>query len=1022
MIHLHVHTPYSLLDGYGRSKEYVERAIELNQPAVAISDHGVLYGAYEHYKACNSRGVKPIIGCEVYITPDHTIKDKKVLSELPFDNSHLVLLAKNNIGLKNLFELATKAMLDGFYSKPRLDDGLLRQHSEGLIALSGCLGGQIPRLILRGEIETAKAVISSYQGIFGDFYLEMQANTLPQQAFVNNVLQQLSVEMNVPLVVSCDCHYVNQEDGIIHKQFTRLGKNMDTAEDGTTDDAWDSFYKDTWMMSDDQILALGIPQVAIDNTHIVADMCNVAISTTDFHMPNFDIPPDHTLDSYLIHLAWNGLFTKYLEEDFDLAVYSERLLYELDVITSKGYAGYFLIVHDLIQEAARISLTGPGRGSAAGCLVSYVIGITKVDPIKHGLLFERFLNPERPSMPDIDLDVDSEVRQELIEYLCNKYGHDNVCQIATVTTLQSKFALKDAARVSGIDFSLINSITRTMPDAYNIAEAIELDNDFAAHAEEHKDMFKLAQRFEGTPRQIGVHAAGVVVAPDKLTNFIPLARGKNSEIISQFDKDTMEELGLLKIDLLGLKTLGVINKSLRFIRQNHGIDLDINKVPLDDTRTLRLISSGRTVGVFQLESPGMQNVFIKINNIDFNTLIAGIALYRPGPMALIGRYTNAVNGYSVVEYSVPELEPILKDTYGVIIYQEQTMRIATDLAGFTPGQADLLRKAIGKKKIEVMEESLGKLVNGNPAENIPGMIAMGIPQEQAEQLADDIRSFASYGFNKSHACSYAMLAFQTAYLKAHYPTEFMCANLCVYYDDQNKFPKYLEETKRMGIPIMSPDVNYSEENFSIKSGAIIYGLAPIKGMSIDSARVLIENRPINDIQELSDLPKRYTNKKVLSALAFSGALDNITDGNRIRAFTELLTLRKDKADPPLFNERIKYELEYDTLKVLISGHPLADIAKVTDWQLLETGQTVDLYCLIKSIKEHRVKSTGRPMAFLLVETLEGPREVVIFSSVYETLPKLENDMVVKVALRKSKDTIVVNKLTVSKKYNKKKDD
>lgn len=1026
MIHLHVHSPYSLLDGFGESKKYIDRALELGQNALAITDHGVLFGIYDHYKECIEKNIKPIIGCEVYVTPDHTHKNKKELDELAFDNCHLVLLAKDNEGLQNLFELISISQLKGFYYKPRVDKELLRRYSSGIIALSACLAGEIPQLILRGAIEEAKQTITEYKSIFSNFYLEVQPNNIPEQAIVNNMLYQLSEETNTPLVVTCDCHYVRQEEGVYHKQFIKLGMG---SKNEAWDEIWTSVYSDTWMKSDQEVLAMGIPQEAIDNTHAIAEMCNVTIDTNDVHMPIFQVPEEYTLDSYLIHLVHNGLFSLTLEEEIDLDAYLDRVEYELEIIINKGYSGYFLIVRDIVLEASRRAHVGPGRGSAAGCLVSYLIGITKIDPIKHGLLFERFLNPERPSLPDIDIDIDSNIRQDIIDYISDKYGAENVCQIITFGTLQSRLALKDAAHVLGVDYDLVNNITKELPtppqdgSKYTIEDAIRDNPNIAKVADEHKNMFELAIQFEGIPRHAGIHAAGIVIAPDKLTKYVPLARGKKEEVVSQFSKDILEELGLVKIDLLGLKTLSVIGQTLKLIRENQDIEVKIDRISLENPKTLALLSSGKTNGVFQLESPGMQSIFKKVNKVTFDTLVAGVAMYRPGPMQQIDKYISAVNGYSAVEYIVPELEPILQDTYGIIIYQEQTMRIATDLAGFTPGQSDMLRKAIGKKKAEVMNPELDKLLNGSQEENIPGMLAKGIPQIEAERIVEMIRSFASYGFNLSHACSYATLSFETAYLKVHYPLEYMCALLNVYSGDKDLLQKYLEEAREMGILLLPPNINLSKVGFSILDGAILYGLEPIKGMGVDSSKLLVANQPFNSLEEITKLPKSIISKKVLTALTFSGALSPLSNASRAQIFQELLDLREDtKSKSPVSNKKEEYSMENDLLKTTFTEHILEGIATRTNWSNISQYQDTTLFCIIISVKKIKQKD-GRPMCYLGVDTLEGPRNFTVFADVYEKIEEaLKKDLIIKASIRqniyKEKINYIVKKIKILKKYNK----
>ncbi len=1024
-VHLHVHTCYSLLDGLGRPKKLARRASEMGQTAIAITDHGVMYGTIEHYKACQEIGIKPIIGCEMYVTKDHTVKDKALLSELPYDNCHLVLLAMNDEGHENLRRLVSLSMLKGFYYKPRVDFNLLQQYSSGIIALSGCLAGEVPQLLLRGEYEEAKELAFGYRDTFNGYFLEIQANNIPEQAIVNELLKQLSEETKIPLVATCDTHFVLQEDGKIHKNFTILGSAKSKGED-----RWESIYAHAWLKSEEEMLSMGMPQEALDNTQAIAEMCNITIPMGTFHMPEFIVPEGYTLNTYLSKLCQDGLFQRAMETNIDvtdICFYSERLEYELSVINGKDLSGYFLIVQDFVNEAkSRGIYVGPGRGSAAGSLVSYVLKITNVDPLAHGLLFERFINPDRPSMPDIDVDIMDERREEIIQYLSDKYGTNNVCQIITFGSMLSRMVLKDAGRILDIDFDIINALTKSIPviegKPYTIDQAVHEIHEIAEAEIAYPELFELARELEGLPRQAGTHAAGVVVTPDELVKYFPLARGKEGEALSQFDKNTIEDLGCLKIDLLGLKTLTIMKIAIDLINERYGYRLDLDNLPLRDKKTLDLISSGKTVGVFQLESEGMQHIFKELNNVTFGALVAGISLYRPGPLKLIPTYISGYNGYRNVEYLTPELEPILDETYGVILYQEQTMKIATDLAGYTPGQSDMLRKSIGKKSPEIMARELDKLVNGSAEEGIPGMIANGIPLAIAEQIAILIERFASYGFNKSHGTGYALLAYQTAYLKAHFPLEFMCALLTVASDNSDKTKKYIHEAKRMGIKILVPDINKSDIKFTIDGDAIRFALSAVMNVGPNVATYITKTQPFDSLENLvSSLPKRQLNKKTITSLALSGALDQFGN-NRMAILQEALRYRDEKIDMTeevsKFDERAKLGYENSLLGSFISGHPLQSVAKPVNWDVIEERKPFDVFGMIMEIKQVNTKK-GDPMAFVEIETLEGKKLITIFTKVYATCRgEIAPGLIAKIKLVKDKAGLVVREIYIPKRVNK----
>lgn len=739
--HTHVHSYYSLLDALSSPDTLASKAKELGQPALAITDHGVMYGVFEHQKACLAHDIKPLFGTEFYVTTDHMIKDK---NDIKYD--HLICIAMNDIGYKNLIQLSSIASIDGFYYKPRIDNTLLEKYSEGLICQSACIAGSIPRAIINNDLKTAEYITSYYKNLFKDrFFLEIQANNIPEQLLVNETLTNLSDMFSIPLVATSDVHYAEHRLGPTHKSFTTLGKN-------TENEIWEQVYAHCWLKSEDE-MKIYVSQESIDNTIHIANMCNVLIKTGELHFPEFEVPSGYTLDTYISKLCTDALFRYALKNDININTYLKRLDYELTVITSKGLSGYFLIIWDFLNYARSKNIDiGPGRGSAAGSLVSFLLHITELDPIKYHLLFARFLNPERPSMPDIDLDIDPDGEEDIINYLRQKYGFNNLCNIATFGKLKSRQALKDAGRILGYDFDEINKITKQIPvfdgEPVTIQEAIDTQTDIKKASQEHPDLFELAQELANVPKSFGMHAAGIIITPEELTEYIPLTRGKDDKITSQFDKDMVEEQGLLKIDLLKLRTLKTKKLVLENIIKNQNIQIDLNDIPLNDPKTLELIGSGNTVGVFQLESNGMQKIFKDLLKTTFDSLVDGVALFRPGPLSLLPTYISRANGYSHIDYIIPELEPILKDTYGVILYQEQTMRIATDLAGFTPGQSDGFRKAVGKKDKKTMEKEIQKLIYGSDEENIPGMIRKGIPEEKANVIAEMIESFASYGFNK----------------------------------------------------------------------------------------------------------------------------------------------------------------------------------------------------------------------------------------------------------------------------------
>lgn len=1015
-VHLHTHSRYSLLDGLNSPEVLAKRAAALGQPALAITDHGVMYGIVDHYEACTKAGIKPILGIEFYVTSDHTVKDKNDTK-----NFHLIALAANDVGYRNLIKLATISRLNGFYYKPRIDLELLEQYNEGIIVLSACLAGQIPQSIMANDIGSAKCLTSYFKQLFPDrFFLELQANRIPEQILVNDHLMLLSNEFKVPIVATSDIHFASEADGRIHRSFTILGKNKDD---------WDATFADAWLKSEEE-MKLIVPQEAINNTVDVANMCNVTLEMGVMHLPNYVVPQGYNLDSYVSKLCSDALFAYAVKSNIDIDTYLRRLQYELNTIFQKSLSGYFLIVQDFVRYARTSNIpVGPGRGSAAGSLVSYLLGITKIDPLKYDLLFERFLNPERPSFPDIDIDIAPTGEAQVMQYLYDTYGADNVCNVATYGKLKSRQALKDAGRVLGIDFATVNAFSTKIPmhdgNPYTISQAIDAVHDVKVASEAYPELFELAMEFEDIPKSIGMHAGGVVITPEALTNFVPLTVGKENKVMSQFDKDMLEKQGLLKFDLLKIRTLTAQKYALDFIKANHGIDLDLDSLSTDDPATLALVNSGNTIGVFQLESTGMQRIFKDLNDVTFGTMIDGIALYRPGPLALIPSYISGHNGTRHIDYALPQLEPILQDTYGIILYQEQTMRIATDLAGFSPGQSDGFRKAIGKKKKDVMEKEIHKLVYGDSGENIPGLIANGITEAQALTLADMIEKFASYGFNRSHSAAYAMLAYQMAWLKAHYPVEFMAAQL-IGANKKTKFSTpYLYETKRMGIPLLPPDLNKSKDCYSIEGNSIRFGFNALRDVGASIAEELMSAQPFKDLAQLVNFKgsdNRKLNKKVITALALSGALHDFNP-DPVGAFIDCMILRREpKFDPVAVRAALNATSLSEHEKNYLGGinirhNPLLGIAKPTNWSEIGNGDMVSNTFLISEFS-HLTTSAGKPMAIAAFETLEGPQRVALFGRTYEKYKDLVTGLFVQATLKKNSRGLQVDNLTIPKKLNK----
>ncbi|NHM28316.1 DNA polymerase III subunit alpha [Desulfofundulus sp. TPOSR] len=1019
-IHLHVHTEYSLLDGAARIKEVVARASELGMDSLAITDHGVMFGVVDFYKACQKHGVKPILGCEVYVAP-RTMKDRtpKVDDHL----YHLVLLAENQTGYRNLLQLVSLAFTEGFYYKPRVDKDTLARYSEGLIALSGCIAGEVADRLLAGEKEKAVEAAALYQDIFGrgNFFLELQDHGLPEQRKVNRELLRLHREMNIPLVVTNDVHYVMKEHAEMQDILLciQTGKSVDDPSRMKFDS------QELYLKSEEEMARLfGELKEAMENTRLIAERCNVELSFGQIHLPHYEVPPGHTVDSYLEQLCLEGVRRRYGEITEPVR---QRLEYELKVIRQMGYSAYFLIVWDFIHYARQQGIpVGPGRGSAAGSLVAYVLGITNLDPLKYGLLFERFLNPERVSMPDVDVDLCFERRGEVINYITSKYGADKVAQIATFGTMAARAAIRDVGRALNLPYGEVDKIAKLVPAELHmtieraLSESSEL-RELYERDPQVKKLIDTAALLEGMPRHASTHAAGVVITREPLTHYLPLYKAADGPLTTQFAKDQVEELGLLKMDLLGLRTLTVIADTLKLIRESGGPEINIDEIPLDDPKTFALLCRGEGSGVFQLESSGMRALLKELRPEVFEDIVALVALYRPGPLGsgMVEDFIKSKHGEKKVTYLDPRLEPILRDTYGVILYQEQVMRIASDLAGFTLGEADLLRRAMGKKKPEI--------IAGLRNQFIEGAVKNGVEPQIAGQIFDLMEYFAGYGFNKSHSAAYALVAYQTAYLKANYPAQYMAALLTSVRDNTDKVAAYVEECRRMGLEVLPPDVNESRESFTVVDGKIRFGLAAIKNVGEGAVQAIIKSReekgPFKNFADFCRrLDTRVINRRVLENLIKSGALDSLGHHRaQLMAGIELGLSLAQQSQQQRQNGQLTFEqfwqetgedivlpqvqkysraemlaLEKEALGLYISGHPLEEyrqaLAQETTATVAELGEgeqqaVVTVGGMLTTLKRINTRR-GEPMAFGTLEDLTGSIEVVFFPRVYQQYAKL----------------------------------
>ena len=1038
--HLHVHTEYSLLDGSNKIKEYVARVKELGMNSAAITDHGVMFGVIDFYRAAKAAGIKPILGCEVYVAPGSRFDKSSGASEDRY--YHLVLLAENQKGYENLTKIVSRGFVEGYYYKPRVDMELLEEFHEGIIALSACLAGEVQKNLHRGMYEEAKAAAFRYEKIFGkgNFFLELQDHGMQEQANVNQQLLRLSQDTGIELVATNDVHYTYAEDEKPHDILLciQTGKKL-ADEDRMRYEGGQYYVKSPEEM---ERLFPYAPE-ALENTHKIAQRCHVEIEFGVTKLPKFDVPEGYTSWEYLNELCFKGLEERYQPVTEEL---KERLNYELSTIRNMGYVDYFLIVWDFIKYARDHDImVGPGRGSAAGSLVAYTLGITQLDPIRYDLLFERFLNPERVSMPDIDVDFCFERRQEVIDYVRRKYGDDCVVQIVTFGTLAARGVIRDVGRVMDLPYAQVDTIAKMIPQELNITidKALQMNPEFKKAYEEQKeihDLIDTAKRLEGLPRHTSMHAAGVVISQKDVSEYVPLSRASDGSIVTQFTMTTLEELGLLKMDFLGLRTLTVIQNAVHLIEQDAGVKLDMQHIDYNDKKVLDSLGTGRSDGVFQLESAGMKNFMKELKPQSLEDVIAGISLYRPGPMDFIPQYIRGKNRPDTIKYDCPQLEPILKPTYGCIVYQEQVMQIVRNLAGYTLGRSDLVRRAMSKKKAAVMEKERQNFVYGNEAEGVPGCIANGISEQTANKIYDDMIDFAKYAFNKSHAAAYAVVSYQTAFLKYYYPVEFMAALMTSVIEMPTKVAEYIQVCRQMNIKILPPDVNRGAYGFSVDNGAIRYGLSAIKSVGRPVINALVEEREVNgEYRSLKNFIERLTgtvNKRAIENFIKAGALDCL-EGNRrqkMLVYSQIVdSIAQEKKNSfagqmSLFDlvsdeEKKEYEIrmpdveeydkemilafEKDVLGIYLSGHPLERYrnimekmisAKTTDFQPDEESGIPKVYDGQKviiggMITEKTIKYTrnNKVMAFLTVEDLLGTVEIVVFPRDYEKWQSMLNE-------------------------------
>ena len=1032
--HLHVHTEYSLLDGSNKIKECVSRVKELGMNSVAITDHGCMFGVIDFYKAARAADIKPVLGCEVYVAPGSRF-DKEAAGGGDDRYYHLVLLAENNEGYQNLVKIVSKGYTEGYYYKPRVDMEVLREYHEGIIALSACLAGEVQKNIARGMYGEGKAAALRYEEIFGkgNFFLELQDHGIPQQQMVNQSLLRMSQETGIELAATNDVHYTYAEDEKPHDILLCIQTGKKLADEDRMRYEGGQYY----IKSEEEMRRL-FPYAlqALENTQKIADRCNVEIEFGVTKLPKYDVPEGCTSWEYLNRLCYEGLEKRYPDPSEELR---QRLAYELSVIQSMGYVDYFLIVWDFIKYAKDHGImVGPGRGSAAGSIVSYCLGITTIDPIRYQLLFERFLNPERVSMPDIDVDFCFERRQEVIDYVVQKYGADRVVQIVTFGTLAARGVIRDVGRVMDLPYAFVDNIAKMIPKELNITleRALKSSQDLKKSYEEDpqvKELIDMSMRLEGLPRHTSMHAAGVVISQKAVDEYVPLSLGSDGSVTTQFTMTTLEELGLLKMDFLGLRTLTVIRDAVDLAGISAGKRIDMDHIDYGDKAVYDSIGSGRTDGVFQLESAGMKSFMKELKPRSLEDVIAGISLYRPGPMDFIPQYIKGKNNPELITYDCPQLEGILEPTYGCIVYQEQVMQIVRDLAGYTLGRSDLLRRAMSKKKGDVMQKERQSFVYGNEEEQVPGCIANGIDERTANKIYDEMIDFAKYAFNKSHAAAYAVVAYQTAWLKYYYPVEFMAALMTSCIDNSAKVSEYIYTCRQMGIKILPPDINKGTATFSVDRGNIRFGLAAIKSVGRTVIEgIIAERKERGDFTSLKDFIERMSgkeiNKRTIENFIKSGAFDSFQGTRKqfmivyVRVLDQVQQEKKnsmagqmslfdmvDEDQKPEFaiplpdvgeyEKETKLAFEKEVLGVYLSGHPMEDYEEkwrrntsrtTLDFQLDEetrrtkvregARETVGGIIVGRTIKYTK---TNKTMCFLTLEDLVGTVEVVVFPRDYE---------------------------------------
>ncbi|NLJ50403.1 MAG: DNA polymerase III subunit alpha [Candidatus Atribacteria bacterium] len=1048
--HLHLHTEYSLLDGSIRIQELLQKARETGIQAIAITDHGVMYGVIDFYKQALNAGIKPIIGCETYVAPGSRFE--KTVTKGEESAFHLVLLARNQTGYRNLVKLVSLGFLEGFYYKPRIDRALLQEHSEGLIALSACLAGEIPSLILAGKPKEAENLAAEYRELFGSdaFYLELQENKIPDQTKVNQVLIQIGKKLKIPLVATNDSHYLNQEDARVHDIILAIQTATNLNDPKRLRFPTQEFYVKT---PEEMIRDFSSIPEAIENTERIAESCNVKLELGQVLLPEFIVPEGFDVPGYLRHLCLEGLRRRYGDPPPEKV--KTQLEYELKVINNMGYDAYFLIVWDFVKYSREKGImVGPGRGSAAGSLVSYSLGITNIDPLRYGLLFERFLNPERISMPDIDIDFCFERRGEVIDYVSKKYGHTNVAQIITFGRMMARGAVRDVGRALGWSYGEVDKIAKLIPGlpGVTLEKAIDTNTELKKLIKNDSNvaqLLEIAQRIEGLCRHASMHAAGVVISHKPLTEYVPLQKMTNNEIVTQFDMDTLGELGLLKMDFLGLRTLTVIERTLNIIKKTSQKIINIDTIPLDDQDTYELLGRGETTGVFQLESSGMKELLKRFRPTVIEELTALLALYRPGPLGsgMIDDFIKRKQGKVKVIYPHPSLEDILKETYGVILYQEQVMKIASEFAGFTLGQADILRRAMGKKKADVMEQQRDRFIQGAKEK--------GHNPKIAAEIFDLIEYFAGYGFNKSHSAAYAFISYQTAYLKAHYPTEYLTACLTSIQEDTDKIAKFIMEARRLSIKILPPDVNESLANFTVVGEKKIrFGLAAIKNVGENAVSEILTRRKEARFQNIFDfmerIDQRVINKRVIESLIKAGTFDSLHH-NRNQLLSSLEEIihfyakRKKKNHPlqatlfgdlkPIIQETISLRevsefhprdllsMEKEMIGLYISDHPVRNVLasypflNVIPLEQVQMMKEKVMVRIMGAIVESRKITTknGKDMYFVTLEDETGTLETIFFPKMVDQLQNiLEKENVICLEGRVDILDSGVNKVIVEK--------